>query len=145
MRISEILREDTNKIVPDAAFIGYLAPSGQFESYSQSEAAAVDYHHSMIVKDLDAYNAEGGLTFVRYDGDPVITIKGTPAMDPYDKRSGPIISMLARLLIREGADPDMPIAIDNMGFSRREAPYQGKQIGSLRSWAARNLRERFEI
>lgn len=138
MKIRELLREDEERIVPDAAFIGYLAPDGQFESFTESEAAEVDYHHSMIVKDLDAYSEEGGLTFVRYNGDPIITIKGTPAMDPYDKNSGKMISLLARKLIGEGADPDIPFAIENMGFSRREAPYQGKQIGSLRIWAMRN-------
>lgn len=123
----------------DAAFIGYLSPDGKFECYSQSEAARVDYHHSMIVQDLDAYNAEGGLTFVRYDAEPLITIKGTPAIDPYDRRSAPMISKLARKIIQCGADPDLPIGIDNMGFKRTEAPYQGKQIGSLRSWAQRNV------
>lgn len=139
MRISEILFLLESKIVTDAAFIGYLAPNGQFESYTQSEAAKVDYHHSMIVKDLDAYNEEGGLTFVRYDAEPIVTIKGTPAIDPYDKNSSSMISKLARLLIQHGADPDMPLRVDNMGFKRTEAPYQNKSIGTLRVWAARNL------
>lgn len=135
--LDETLEEDASDT--DTAFIGYLSPDGKFECYSQSEAARVDYHHSMIVQDLDAYNTEGGLTFVRYDAEPLITIKGTPAIDPYDRKSAPMISKLARKIIQCGADPDLPIAIDNMGFKRIEAPYQGKQIGSLRSWAQRNV------
>lgn len=129
------LDEDTNN---DSAFIGYLSPDGKFEAYSESAARRVDYHHSMIVRDLDAYNAEGGLTFVRYDGEPVITIKGTPAIDPYERRSAPMISRLARLLLDAGADSDMPLRVDNMGFQRTVAPYQGKRIGTVGEWAQRN-------
>lgn len=136
MRICEVTGDSSNN---DAAFIGYLSPDGTFECYSEREAARVDYNHSMLVRDLDAYNAEGGLTFVRYDSEPIITIKGTPAIDPYSRNSSPMISKLARRIIECGADPDLPIKIDSMGFKRIEAPYQGKLIGTLRSWSQRNV------
>lgn len=119
------------------AFIGYLSPDGKFEAYSEQDGKEADYHHSFLVKDLDAYDAEGGLTFVRYDGKPVITIKGTPAMDPYSRTSVPIVADLAQRIIAAGASPDMPIEVDSMGFSKAEAPYQNKKIGTLAEWAAR--------
>jgi hypothetical protein len=90
---------------------------------------------------MNAYDAEGGLTFVRFGGEPIISIKGTPAIDPHDKVSSAMISELARKIIKSGANPDMPIAIENMGFSRIEAPYQGKRIGTLLQWAMRNASE----
>jgi hypothetical protein len=143
MKITEIITENagrysSSKIIPDAAFIGYLSPDHKFETFTQRQAADADYHHSFLVKDLDAYDAEGGLTFVRYGGKPIISIKGTPAIDPYDQQSSAMISELARKIIKSGANSDMPIVIENMGFSRTEAPYQGKQIGTLLQWAMRN-------
>jgi hypothetical protein len=146
MKIFEIITESysNNKIVPDAAFIGYLSPDHKFETFTQSEAAEVDYHHSHLVKDLDAYDEEGGLTFVRYNGDPIISIKGTPAMNPHDNGSSAMISELARRIIQSGANSDMPIEIENMGFSRIEAPYQGKRIGTLLQWAMRNASKKVQ-
>jgi hypothetical protein len=143
MKIKEVITENAaeysnRKIIPDAAFIGYLSPDHKFETFTQTQAADADYHHSFLVKDLNAYDAEGGLTFVRFGGEPIISIKGTPAMDPHDKGSSAMISELARRIIKSGADPSIPIAIENMGFSRMEAPYQGKQIGTLLQWAMRN-------
>jgi hypothetical protein len=143
MKIFEIITESysNSKIVPDAAFIGYLSPDHKFETFTQRQAADADYHHSFLVKDMNAYDAEGGLTFVRFGGEPIISIKGTPAIDPHDKVSSAMISELARKIIKSGANPDMPIAIENMGFSRIEAPYQGKRIGTLLQWAMRNASE----
>jgi hypothetical protein len=143
MKILEVIIENAegysnSKIIPDAAFIGYLSPNHKFETFTERQAADADYHHSFLVKDLNAYDAEGGLTFVRFGGDPIISIKGTPAIDPYDNASSAMISELARRIIKSGANPDMPIEIENMGFSRTEAPYQGKKIGTLLQWAMRN-------
>ncbi len=129
---------DVKNAENDAAFIGYLSPNGKFECYPESEAQEADYHHSHLVQDLDAYDAEGGLTFVRYGSEPIITIKGTPAIDPYDPKSSLMISNLARKIIQSGGNSDMPIKIDNMGFGRMEAPYQDKIIGTLREWSLRN-------
>jgi hypothetical protein len=121
----------------DAAFIGYLAANGQFETYPESVAKANDYHHSFTIRDTDAYDADGTLTFVRMGGKPEVTIKGDPAKDPFTPQSSPRIAELARKIIAAGGDPDMPVIVDDMGYSRREAPYQGKRIGTLREWAAR--------
>lgn len=49
-----------------------------------------------------------------------------------------MVSRLARRLLAEGADPDMPLEAEDMGFTRTEAPYQGKLIGTLREWSLRN-------
>jgi hypothetical protein len=126
------------KQVPDAAFIGYLSPNKKFESYPESAASKVDYHHSYLMNDLDAYSMEGGLTFVRMNGEPIISIKGTPAMDPYQPKNSEFISDLARRIIESGANPDMPFKVEDMGFTRVEAPYQDKEIGTLREWSLRN-------
>ena len=126
----------------DAAFIGYLSPHGKFESYPESVAKANDYHHSYTIKDLDAYNAEGGLTFVRMNSDPEITIKGTPAMDPFHHKNSPMVSDLARRIIKSGGHHDMPIKVEHMGFEKHEAPYQGKYIGTLRQWSMRNAEKK---
>ena len=116
-------------------FIGYLSPGGKFESFGERAAADADYHHSMLVKDMDAYDAEGGLTFVRYGGEPVLTIKGTPAMDPYNPKSSPMFADLAQRLIDEGVHPRTPFKIESMGFSKAEAPYQDRLIGTIGDWA----------
>ena len=126
------------KVHSDAAFIGYLSPHGKFESYPESVAKENDYHHSNTIKDLDAYNQEGGLTFVRYGSEPVVTIKGEPAMDPHHPKHSPMISDLARRLVASGAHPSMPLKVDNMGFKQHEAPYQGKHIGTIEEWTQRN-------
>lgn len=126
------------KVHSDAAFIGYLSPHGKFESYPESVAKENDYHHSNTIKDLDAYNQEGGLTFVRMGGEPVVTIKGEHAIDPHHPKHSPIISDLARRLISFGAHPSMPFKVDNMGFKQHEAPYQGKHIGTIEEWTQRN-------
>ena len=123
----------------DAAFIGYLSPHGKFESYPESVAKANDYHHSHTVKDLDAYDAEGGLTFVRMGGEPIVSIKGTPAMDPFHHKHSPMVSDLARRIIASGGHPDMPIKVEDMGFKPHEAPYQNKHIGTLHEWSMRNV------
>lgn len=130
--------QSLSTVIKDAGFIGYLAPHGKFESYTMAEAEKVDYHHSFLVDDLDAYDLEGSLTFVRYGGEPIITIKGTPAIDPYSPESSLMISKLARALVATGCDPMMPFFIDHMGFTHAEAPYQEKEIGLLVEWAARN-------
>ena len=124
--------------VNDSAFIGYLSPDGKFESYPESVARANDYHHSHTIKDLDAYDKEGGLTFVRMGGEPILSIKGTPAIDPFHHKSSPMISDLARRVIKAGAHPDMPIKIEHMGYAKHEAPYQEKHIGTLHEWSMRN-------
>ena len=116
-------------------FIGYLSPGGKFESFGERAAANADYHHNMLVKDMDAYDAEGGLTFVRYGGDPVLTVKGTPAMDPYHPKSSPMFADLAQRLIDEGVHPRTPFKIESMGFSKAEAPYQDRLIGTIGDWA----------
>lgn len=123
----------------DASFIGYLSPHGKFESYPESVAKANDYHHSHTVKDLDAYDAEGGLTFVRMGGEPIVSIKGTPAMDPFHHKHSPMVSDLARRIIASGGHPDMPMKVEDMGFKPHEAPYQNKHIGTLHEWSMRNV------
>jgi hypothetical protein len=132
-------RLGTSAIVPDAGFMGYLAPNGKFESFTESQAEKADFHHSYLVKDLAAYDAEGGLTFVRMGGEPIVSIKGTPAMDPYAPKSSVMLSSLARRMIADGADPSMPFKVEDMGFKRAEAPYQGKEIGTLGEWSQRNM------
>jgi hypothetical protein len=119
-------------------FIGYLGKRGQFESYSHSAARAADYHHSFLIRDVAAYDEEGALTFVRFDGKPVFSIKGSAAMEPHAPASITMIAELARRLVAAGADPQMPIEIEDMGFPKAQAPYQGKRIGTLLEWTLRD-------
>jgi hypothetical protein len=124
--------------VEGAAFIGYMSADGEvFESYSHAEAEKADYHHSFLVKNLDAYDEEGALTFVRMGGKPVVSIKGTPAIDPYSDDSEWLVARLAQRIIESGGHPDMPIEVENMALPKAEAPYQGKRIGTLAQWAQR--------
>ena len=122
--------------IPEAEqpFIGYIKKSGDHESYSHDAAKAVDYHHSHLMKDPDAMFADDALTFVRYQGEPIFTIKGESALDPYHPESAKHISTLAELLKRNGADPNTPLRIEDLALPREEAPYQGKQIGTLQDW-----------
>lgn len=129
---------DREPVVADAAFLGYLAPDGTFECFDEEQARAVDYHHSFLVRNKDAYSHEGGLRFVRYGGQPIVSISGSPAMDPFEARSTTMVAKLARILIAVGADPLMPVSVDHMEFPRAQAPYQGKEIGTLITWAHRD-------
>jgi hypothetical protein len=115
-------------------FIGYIKKSGDHESYSHDAAKAVDYHHSHLMKDPDAMFADDALTFVRYQGEPIFTIKGESVLDPYHPESAKHISTLAELLKRNGADPNTPLRIEDLALPKEDAPYQGKQIGTLQDW-----------
>ena len=119
---------------PKQPFIGYIKKSGDHESYSHDAAKAVDYHHSHLMKDPDAMFADDALTFVRYQGEPIFTIKGESVLDPYHPESAKHISTLAELLKRNGADPNTPLRIEDLALPREQAPYQGKQIGTLQDW-----------
>lgn len=120
----------------ESPFIGYITRDGKTELYDQHEAKAADYHHSFLVKDLDAYSDDFSLNFVRMDGKNIYTIKGDAVIEPYeDKKSEQQIARLARVLLDAGADPAAPFKVADLALSKIEAPYQDKQIGTLGAWA----------
>lgn len=116
-------------------FIGYLAADGRFEAYGEEAAKGKDYHHSFLMRDLDAYEANGTVTFVRMDSGEHFTINGEPVLDPYAPASKALLGSLARRLIGRGALPSQCYVVEELGMSRAEAPYQGKNIGTLARWA----------
>ena len=136
VKVGEKAIKEAKHTIPEIEqpFIGYLKKSGDHESYSHDAAKAVDYHHSHLMKDPDAMFADDALTFVRYEGEPVFTIKGESVIDPYHPDSAKHISTLAEMLKRNGADPNLPFRIEDLALPREEAPYQGKQIGTLQDW-----------
>ena len=136
IKAGEQTLKEMKHAIPEAEqpFIGYIKKSGDHESYSHDAAKAVDYHHSHLMKDPDAMFADDALTFVRYQGEPIFTIKGESVLDPYHPESAKHISTLAELLKRNGADPNTPLRIEDLALPREEAPYQGKQIGTLQDW-----------
>lgn len=116
-------------------FIGYLAADGRFEAYGEAAAKEMDYHHSFLMRDLDAYEAVGTVTFVRMDSGEHFTINGEPVLEPYAPEWKERLGALARRLIEQGALPSQCYVVEELGMSRAEAPYQGKNIGTLARWA----------
>lgn len=115
-------------------FIGYLSKDGKMEKFNELQAKDADYHHSFLVKDLDAYDSDDALKFVRMGGENKYTIRGNAAITPHATESKAQISALAQRLINEGADNNAPFIIENMSLPKTEAPYQNKSIGTLKDW-----------
>lgn len=115
-------------------FIGYITKSGDNEMFSHSAAKDADYHHSFLVKNLDDYDKDSSLRFVRMGGENRFTLTGDSAIDPYHPESKEQISMLAKKLIDSGADPNAPFVISDMALPFEQAPYQNKEIGKLSDW-----------
>ena len=115
-------------------FIGYLNKDGSHEMYNHEAAKAADYHHSYLMENPDNYLNDNALTFVRMGGENVFTIKGNSVLDPYEKQSSKQLGLLAQKLINQGADPSAPFRVENLALPKLEAPYQGKEIGTLQDW-----------
>lgn len=122
-------------------FIGYLAKNGKTEFFPETEAKAADYHHSHLVKDMDAYDQDSTLRFVRMSSENKYTIAGDAAIDPFESTQNvKQIQTLARKLIDAGADPQAPIIVEDMALPKVEAPYQGKAIGTLQKFAGHDYK-----
>jgi len=115
-------------------FIGYMTKDGFTEMFNHQAAKAADYHHSHLMKDPDRYFDDNALSFVRMGGENVFTVKGNAILDPYKKDSSKQLGILAKKLINEGADPQAPFYVEDLALPKIEAPYQGKQIGTLQDW-----------
>lgn len=115
-------------------FIGYLNKDGSHEMFNHESAKAADYHHSHLMKNPDNYFNDDALTFVRMGGENVFTIKGNSVLDPYERQSSKQLGTLAKKLINQGADPLAPFYVEDLALPKIEAPYQGKQIGTLQDW-----------
>jgi hypothetical protein len=130
------LLENTPKVNDELQqpFIGYLNKDGSHEMYNHEAAKSADYHHSHLMENPDNYSNDDALTFVRMGGENIFTIKGNSVLDPYEKQSSKQIGTLAKKLIDQGADPLAPFHVEDLALPKIEAPYQGKQIGSLQDW-----------
>jgi hypothetical protein len=132
------LVEPTAQVVKKAPeshpFIGYLSKDGKMEKFNETQAKEADYHHSNLVKNLDAYDSDDSLKFVRNGSENVYSIRGNAAIMPHATASKEQLSRLAKRLVNEGADPNAPFSIEHMSLPETEAPYQGKSIGTLKQW-----------
>ena len=117
-------------------FIGYLSSKGKAELHSEQRAAAADWHHHYVIDDLDAYSDEGTITFVRMGGERDFTVCGTPLLDPHAPASRALLGDLAQRLVAAGGHPDACFKVALMHLPHAQAPWQGKNIGSLAMWAA---------
>lgn len=136
LTISKALENTKPFHVPESEqpFIGYFHNNGAHETFNHDAAKAVDYHHSNLMKNPDAYFDDNALSFVRMGGENVFTVKGNSILDPYEKKSSEHLGNLAKHLISNGADPKAPFYVENLALPKIEAPYQGKEIGSLEHW-----------
>lgn len=130
-RVQDFVRSGPLREQP---FIGYLTKDGKWESYNQRQAEIVDYHHSHLVQDLDAYDRS--LRFVRMGGKNEYTIVGEAAIDPR-MRGAKEVQQLAQRLLDNGADPKAPMVVGDMKLPTSEAPFQGKSIGTLENLAGK--------
>jgi len=130
------LLQSSTKLAPELKqpFIGYMTKDGFTEMFNHEAAKAADYHHSHLMKDPDKYLDDNALSFVRMGGENVFTVKGNAILDPYKKDSSKQLGILAKKLINEGADPQAPFYVEDLALPKIEAPYQGKQIGTLQDW-----------
>ena len=130
------LLQSSTKLAPELKqpFIGYMTKDGFTEMFNHEAAKAADYHHSHLMKDPDKYFDDNALSFVRMGGENVFTVKGNAILDPYKKDSSKQLGLLAKKLISEGADPNAPFYVEDLALPKIEAPYQGKQIGTLQDW-----------
>ena len=130
------LLQSSTKLSPELKqpFIGYMTKDGFTEMFNHEAAKAADYHHSHLMKDPDKYLDDNALSFVRMGGENVFTVKGNAILDPYKKDSSKQLGILAKKLINEGADPQAPFYVEDLALPKIEAPYQGKQIGTLQDW-----------
>lgn len=132
------LVEPTAQVVKKAPethpFIGYMTKDGKMEKFNELQAKEADYHHSNLVKNLDAYDSDDSLKFVRNGSENVYSIRGNAAITPHSTASKEQLSRLAKRLVNEGADPSAPFSIEHMSLPETEAPYQGKSIGTLKQW-----------
>ena len=130
------LLQSSTKLAPELKqpFIGYMTKDGFTEMFNHEAAKLADYHHSHLMKDPDKYLDDNALSFVRMGGENVFTVKGNAILDPYKKDSSKQLGILAKKLINEGADPQAPFYVEDLALPKIEAPYQGKQIGTLQDW-----------
>ena len=115
-------------------YIGYINKEGKHELFNEKLAKDADYHHSNLVKDLNEYDKDSTLRFVRNNSENRYSLLGDSAIDPYHPDSKKQITELAKLLQQKGADPNAPFVIEHMALPHTEAPYQGKEIGKLSDW-----------
>lgn len=125
--------------MPGGPFIGYVGPAGA-EAFSEGEARDADWHHSHLVRDIDAYDDPDALKFVRMQGERDFTVRGEPTNDPLSAPNARAIGRLAQMLIDAGAPAAARMKVEETGLSREEAPYQGRSLGTLGDLARRSPR-----
>ena len=124
-------------------WIGMVPENQPAEHYNYADAEKADFHHSHAVQDLDAYDADNTLRYVRLgysdtgemSEKSTIEVTGSPALDPYGKGRKQITAM-AKDLIDKGAPPDLQIVVGDMGLDHE---MEKTTIGPLSDFAKSHL------
>ncbi|WP_370641499.1 LAGLIDADG family homing endonuclease [Halorhodospira sp. 9622] len=112
-------------------WIGMVPRQGPSEHYTQRQGDAVDWHHSNIVVDMDAYEADSTLRYVRYGDAHEVRISGSPALAPYGRGRAQIRRM-ATEMVERGTPGDVRLRVDDMALGHE---MEGVDLGALRDWA----------
>ncbi|WP_370645226.1 N-6 DNA methylase [Halorhodospira sp. 9628] len=112
-------------------WIGMVPRQGPSEHYTQRQGDAVDWHHSNIVVDMDAYEADDTLRYVRYGDAHEVRISGSPALAPYGRGRAQIRRM-ATEMVERGTPGDVRLRVDDMALGHE---MEGVDLGALRDWA----------
>lgn len=111
-------------------WIGYIQKEGKAEHYNREQGEAADWHHSMVVQDIDAWDADDTLRYVRQGDSNQVNVAGTPALDPYG-RGRRQLDQMAREMLNAGADPDIRVVVENMALGHE---MEGADLGALSDW-----------
>ena len=117
---------------PEEPFVGLVSENGYIESYGLKKAKECDYHHQYALSQegLKYYDSDNTLRFVKYSGDSIYTLEGSPALDPFGK--GYIqIKLFAKHCVSLGADTNTPIRVADHAL---KTEYEGRIIGTLQEW-----------
>ncbi|MCG5533094.1 N-6 DNA methylase [Halorhodospira sp. 9621] len=112
-------------------WIGMVPRQGPSEHYTQRQGDEADWHHSMVVVDMDAYDADDTLRYVRYGDAHEVRISGSPALAPYGRGRAQIRRM-ATEMIERGTPGDVRLRVDDMALGHE---MEGVDLGALRDWA----------
>jgi len=113
-------------------FLGIVAQNGYVEAYDFKTAEKYDFHHSYALSPQGQkyYDDDDTLRFVKYFGDSMYTLEGSPALDPF-KKGFSQIKIFARYCVKAGSAPETLFAVADHELG---TPYEGKIIGRLEDW-----------
>jgi hypothetical protein len=112
--------------------IGMVFKNGYTESYDYKTAIINDFHHSFIMesKDLEEFDYDQALRFVKLAGEDYYTLEGEPALEPFTSGKKQI-NIFATHCIENGVNPDTKIKIKDHKLNTR---YEGLFIGKLKDF-----------